>query len=98
MNVLESGLNSKRANVGMYPELGILLAKYEREKLMDFIKLSTAKLIQACERHYYLEHVIVVYTYYDEFDQFEMILRKVSDVEIHYRTITFYLEEQPMQG
>ena len=26
-----------------------------------------------------------------------MILRKVSNVEIHYRAISFYIEEQPMQ-
>jgi len=30
-------------------------------------------------------------------DQFQMILHKVSNSEIYYRAISFYLEEQPMQ-
>merc|ERR1712190_437952 len=30
-------------------------------------------------------------------DQFQMILQKVSNMEIYYRAITFYLEEQPMK-
>jgi len=30
-------------------------------------------------------------------DQFQMILQKVSNVEIYYRAISFYLDEQPMQ-
>merc|ERR1712157_235703 len=30
-------------------------------------------------------------------DQFQMIMQKVSNMEIYYRAITFYLDEQPMQ-
>merc|ERR1712151_174120 len=30
-------------------------------------------------------------------DQFQMIMQKVSNMEIYYRAITFYLEEQPLQ-
>jgi len=30
-------------------------------------------------------------------DQFQMILQKVSNMEIYYRAIQFYLDEQPMQ-
>eukprot|EP00931_Biecheleriopsis_adriatica_P053822 TRINITY_DN3159_c0_g1_i5.p1 TRINITY_DN3159_c0_g1~~TRINITY_DN3159_c0_g1_i5.p1 ORF type:complete len:1502 (+),score=433.83 TRINITY_DN3159_c0_g1_i5:139-4506(+) len=30
-------------------------------------------------------------------DQFLMIMQKVSNMELYYRAITFYLEEQPMQ-
>merc|ERR1712176_1406797 len=30
-------------------------------------------------------------------DQFQMIMQKVSNMEIYYRAITFYLEEQPMK-
>ena len=57
----------------MYTELAILYSKYKPEKLMDFIKLNTAKLnipklIHACERHYLWEHAIFLYTHYDEFD------------------------------
>merc|ERR1719491_1389986 len=73
MHLLEAGLSSERAHVGMYTELAILYAKYKPEKLMDFIKLNTAKLnipklIQACERHSHWEHAVFLYTHYDEFD------------------------------
>merc|ERR1719401_1706145 len=119
MHLLEAGLSSERSHVGMYTELAIMYAKYKPEKLMDFIKLNTAKLnipklIQACERHFHWEHVVFLYTHYDEFDQaantmmahsptafahdqFQMILQKVSNVEIYYRAIQFYIDEQPMQ-
>lgn len=120
MHLLEAGLSSERSHVGMYTELAIMYAKYKPEKLMDFIKLNTAKLnipklIQACERHHHWEHAVFLHTHYDEFDaaantmmahsptawahdQFQMILQKVSNAEIYYRAIQFYLDEQPMQA
>jgi len=119
MALLESGLSGERSHVGMYTELAILYTKYKPEKLMDFIKMNTAKLnipklIQACERHYHWEHAVFLYSHYDEFDaaantmmqhspvafvhdQFQMILSKVSNMEIYYRAIQFYLDENPMQ-
>merc|ERR1719469_342753 len=73
ISLLDSGLSSERSHVGMYTELAILYAKYKPEKLMDFIKLNTAKLnipklIHACERHLHWEHAVFLYTHYDEFD------------------------------
>jgi len=119
ISLLDSGLSSERSHIGMYTELAILYAKYKPEKLMDFIKLNTAKLnipklIHACERHYLWQHAIFLYTHYDEFDaaantmmahsptafahdQFQMIMQKVSNTELYYRAIQFYLDEQPMQ-
>jgi len=119
ISLLDNGLGSDRAHVGMYTELAILYTKYKSEKLMDFIKLNTAKLnipklIQACERHYHWTQAVFLYTHYDEFDaaantmmahspvafahdQFQMIMQKVSNMELYYRAIQFYLEEQPMQ-
>merc|ERR1712187_438451 len=95
------------------------MGKYKPEKLMDFIKLNTAKfnipkLIHACERHFHWQHAVFLYTHYDDFDsaantmmahsptafahdQFQMIMQKVSNMEIYYRAIQFYLDEQPMQ-
>merc|ERR1712113_652334 len=118
ISLLDSGLSNERSHIGMYTELAILYAKYKPEKLMDFIKLNTAKLnipklIQACERHYHWQQVVFLYTQYDEFDsaastvmqhsptafahdQFQMIMQKVSNMELYYRAIQFYLDEQPM--
>jgi len=119
IQLLDSGLSSERSHVGMYTELAILYTKYKPEKLMDFIKMNTAKLnipklIQACERHYLWQQAVFLYMHYDEFDaaantmmahsavayshdQFQMVLQKVSNHEIYYRAIQFYLEENPMQ-
>merc|ERR1712187_986597 len=94
------------------------MGKYKPEKLMDFIKLNTAKfnipkLIQACERHSLWEQAVFLYTHYDEYDsaantmmahsptafahdQFQMIMQKVSNMELFYKAIQFYLDEQPM--
>jgi len=119
IGLLDAGLSGERSHIGMYTELAILYAKYKPEKLMDFIKLNTAKLnipklIHACERHYLWEHAILLYTQYDEFDaaanammahsptafehdQFQMIMQKVSNTELYYRAIQFYLDEVPLQ-
>jgi clathrin heavy chain len=119
ISLLDSGLTSERSHIGMYTELAILYAKYKPEKLMDFIKLNTAKLnipklIHAAERHYLWEHAIFLYTHYDEFDaaanammahsptafahdQFQMIMQKVSNTELYYRALQFYMDEQPLQ-
>mmetsp|Transcript_108985 Transcript_108985/g.351874 ORF Transcript_108985/g.351874 Transcript_108985/m.351874 type:complete len:1524 (+) Transcript_108985:1-4572(+) len=119
ISLLDSGLTHERSHIGMYTELAILYSKYKPEKLMDFIKLNTAKLnipklIHACERHYLWQHAIFLYTHYDEFDaaantmmahsptafahdQFQMIMQKVSNTELYYRAIQFYLDEVPMQ-
>merc|ERR1712151_953537 len=119
ISLIDQGLSHERSHVGMYTELGILYAKYRPEKLMDFIKLNTAKLnipklTHACERHYLWEQAVFLLTHYDEYDsaanimmqhspvafahdQFQMIMQKVSNMEIYYRAITFYLEEQPLQ-
>merc|ERR1719491_2763771 len=67
IQLLDSGLSSERAHIGMYTELAILYAKYKPEKLMDFIKLNVhnklniPKLIQACERHYLWEQAVFLY-------------------------------------
>jgi len=119
IQLLDSGLSSERSHVGMYTELAILYTKYKPEKLMDFLRMNTAKLnipkcIHACERHYHWQHAVFLYTHYDEYDaaanammahspaafahdQFQMIMQKVSNMELYYKAIQFYLDEVPMQ-
>merc|ERR1719343_504642 len=119
ISLLDAGLSHERAHMGMYTELGVLYAKYKPEKLMDFIKMNTAKLnipklTNACERHYLWEQAVFLLTHYDEYDsaanimmqhspvafahdQFQMIMQKVSNMEIYYRAVQFYMDEQPMQ-
>merc|ERR1719343_1831361 len=73
MSLLDAGLSHERAHMGMYTELGILYAKYKPDKLMDFIKMNTAKLnipklTNACERHYLWEESVFLHSHYDEYD------------------------------
>ncbi|CAK0789008.1 unnamed protein product, partial [Prorocentrum cordatum] len=73
ISLLDAGLSQERAHAGMYTELGILFAKYKPDKLMDFIKMNTAKLnipklTNACERHYLWEEAVFLHSHYDEYD------------------------------
>ncbi|CAG9472260.1 clathrin heavy chain, putative [Plasmodium vivax] len=73
MSLLENGLNSERAHVGIYTELGILYAKYKPEKLMEFIrnysnKMNTRKLIDVCQNEYLLKEAVYLYISYDEYN------------------------------
>lgn len=119
IDLLDQGLSSDRAHIGMYTELGILYAKYKPEKLMDFLKMNTtklsiSKLINACERHYLWQPTVFLYMHYDEFDsaantmmahspsafshdQFVMIMQKIANMELYYRAVQFYFDEQPLQ-
>eukprot|EP00929_Paragymnodinium_shiwhaense_P056354 TRINITY_DN2820_c0_g1_i2.p1 TRINITY_DN2820_c0_g1~~TRINITY_DN2820_c0_g1_i2.p1 ORF type:complete len:1724 (-),score=606.43 TRINITY_DN2820_c0_g1_i2:339-5510(-) len=119
ISLLDQGLGHERAHNGMYTELAIMYAKYRPEKLMDFMKMNTAKLnipklINACERHYLWEAAVFLYTHYDEYDQaantmmahsptafahdkFQMIMQKVSNMELYYKAVQFYFDECPLQ-
>merc|ERR1712151_1351033 len=73
ISLIDSGLGNERAHIGMYTELGVLYAKYKPERLLDFIKMNTAKLnipklIHACERHYHWKEAVFLYMHYDEYD------------------------------
>ena len=60
-------------DIGTFTELAVLYAEFKPEKLIDFIKLNTAKLniprlIHACERHYHWTEAVYLYIHYDKFD------------------------------
>ncbi|VWU49831.1 clathrin heavy chain, putative [Hepatocystis sp. ex Piliocolobus tephrosceles] len=73
INLLENGLNNERAHIGIYTELGILYAKYDSDKLMEFIrtysnKINTRKLIDVCKNEYLLKEAVYLYISYDEYN------------------------------
>jgi hypothetical protein len=96
---------------------GILYAKYKTEKLMEHLKLFSARiniprLIRVCEEYHHWKELVFLYIQYDEYDnaalvmmshspvawehvQFKDVAVKVSNVEVYYKAITFYLEEHP---
>lgn len=117
ISLMESGIGLERAHMGIFTELGILYAKYKPEKLMEHIKLFSARLniprlIRVCEEQQHWRELTYLYIQYDEYDnaancmmahspvawehvQFKDVAVKVSNVEVYYRAIIFYLEEHP---
>ncbi|GAM29363.1 hypothetical protein SAMD00019534_125390 [Acytostelium subglobosum LB1] len=71
--LLESGLASDRAHVGMFTELAVLYSRYKEEKLMEHIKLYYARLnvpkvIKACQANQQWSELTYLYIHYDEHD------------------------------
>ena len=116
--VLESGLGLERAHMGMFTELGIALAKYHPDQVMEHIKIfwgriNIPKMIRATEDAHLWPELVFLYCHYDEFDNaalammeraadswehhsFKDIVVKVANLEIYYRALNFYLQEQPL--
>ena len=117
ISLLEAGLGLERAHMGMFTELGIALAKYHPERVMEHLRLfwsriNIPKMIRATEEAHLWPELIFLYIHYDEFDNaslammerasdawehqaFKDTITKASNVEIYYRALSFYLEEQP---
>jgi clathrin heavy chain len=73
INLLEQGLGLERAHMGMFTELGIALAKYHPERLLEHLKLfwsrmNLPKMIRACEEATLWPELVFCYYHYDEFD------------------------------
>ena len=118
ISLLEAGLGLERAHMGMFTELGIALAKYHPERVMEHLKLfwsriNIPKMIHACEDAHLWRELVFLYQHYDEYDNaalammerasdawehhhFKDIMVKVANLEIYYRALGFYLQEQPL--
>lgn len=71
--LLESGIGLERAHMGIFTELGILYARYRPEKLMEHLKLFSARLnipalIRVCEEVELWSELTFLYVQYDEYD------------------------------
>jgi clathrin heavy chain len=117
ISLLEAGLGLERSHMGMFTELGIALAKYHPERLMEHLRLfwsriNIPKLLKSCEQSHLWPELIFLYVHYDEWDNaalammeraadawehqaFKDTITKASNVEIYYRSLNFYLDEQP---
>lgn len=96
---------------------GVIYGRYRPEKLMEHLKLFTARiniprLIRSCDEQQHWKELTFLYTAYDEFDNaaacmmahgssawdhvgFKDVAVKVSNTDVHYRALSFYLEEHP---
>jgi len=85
IRLLDQGLSQERAHVGMFTELCVLYSKYKPEKVLDFVKLNTAKVnipkvIRACERDGHWEAAVYLYISYDEYDSAASCMMQHSPV------------------
>ncbi|KIV94317.1 hypothetical protein PV10_02093 [Exophiala mesophila] len=118
ISLLEAGLGLERAHMGMFTELGIALAKYHPDRVMEHLKLfwsriNIPKMIRATEEAHLWPELIFLYCHYDEWDNaalammeraadawehhsFKDIIVKVANLEIYYRALNHYLQEQPL--
>ena len=119
IKLLESGLTLEEAHTGMFTELGVLLAKYVPDRLMEYVKtyfqkIHVPKLLRACEEYKMWPEAVFLHCHYNQYDRAVMImmdhsptawihdlyvdaLQKVANADLHYKSIYFYLREQPMQ-
>jgi clathrin heavy chain len=73
IELLQQGMQSERAHIGIFTELGALYAKYQPEKLMEhcvqyFSKINVSKLLRVCERYLLWPEAVYLYSHYDEYD------------------------------
>lgn len=116
-SLLEQGLALERAHMGMFTELAVVYAKFNPEKLMEYLnlfwsRLNMPKVIRVAEEQHLWPEVVFLYCHYDEFDNaslammehsadafdhnsFKEIVVKVSNLEIYYKAISYYMSEQP---
>lgn len=71
--LLESGIGLERAHAGVFTELGALYARHRPEKLMEHLKLFSARinvpqLIRVCEELELWKELVFLYVQYDEHD------------------------------
>ena len=118
IQLLEQGMNLERTHQGVYTDLGIMYAKYDSRRLMDFIRAYSGKvmiprLIRECERYQMWPEAVYLHSIYDQQDQailtmiehsptawkhdaFCQNIVNVANHDLWYKSILFYLEEEPM--
>lgn len=118
ISLLEAGMNLERTHQGIYTDLGIMYAKYRRNRLMDFVraynqKFMIPKLIRECERYQMWAEAVFLHGVYDQQDQavitmiehspsawkhdtFCQNIVNVANHDLLYKSVLFYLEEEPM--
>ena len=83
IKLLDQGLVAEETHNGIFTELGILLAKYMPERLMEHLKthfqrLQVPKLLRACEEYQMWPEAVFLNSSYDQHDKAVMIMMEHS--------------------
>ena len=73
LQLLDAALGLERAHMGVFTQMGVALAKYRPERLMEHLKLywsrsNLPQLIKVTERAHLWRELVFLYIKYDEFD------------------------------
>ncbi|PAA62883.1 hypothetical protein BOX15_Mlig025660g1 [Macrostomum lignano] len=71
--LLEAGLGTDKAHMGVYTELAVLYTKYKPEKLRDYLdlfwsRLNIPRVIRAAEAAHLWSEAVLLYDKYEEYD------------------------------
>ena len=89
VDLLESALGLERAHMGVFTQMGIALAKYRPERLMEYLKLywsrsNLPQLIKVTDKAHLWRELVFLYTKYDEPDNAALtIMEHCSDAWDH---------------
>ena len=89
LDLLESALGLERAHMGVFTQMGIALAKYRPERLMEYLKLywsrsNLPQLIKVTDKAHLWRELVFLYTKYDEPDNAALtIMEHCSDAWDH---------------
>ncbi|KAF7798005.1 hypothetical protein EIP86_009215 [Pleurotus ostreatoroseus] len=103
--LLEAGLSLERAHMGIFTELATLYSKYRPEKPPE----AVIKAAERAHLWPELVFLYIKYDEFDnaalamiersadawEHNQFKDVIVRVANIEIYYKSLTFYLQEQP---
>ena len=86
--LMEAGVGVDRAHMGIFTELGILYANHMTDKLMEHIRLFSARiniprLISTCDQVAMWPELAYLYRCYDEFDNACEVMMKHPDAWEH---------------
>mmetsp|Transcript_17321 Transcript_17321/g.52085 ORF Transcript_17321/g.52085 Transcript_17321/m.52085 type:complete len:1674 (-) Transcript_17321:219-5240(-) len=85
IDLLENGIGLERAHMGIFTELGIVYGRYRPEKLMEHLKLFTARiniprLIRMADEQQLWKELTFLYGAYDEYDNAATCMMQHSSV------------------
>lgn len=96
INLFETNLNQERNHI--YTELGILYAKYQEEKLMDYCrnnyeKMNVPKVIRVCETYYLWNEVVFLHCHYNGHDSAIEVMINHSPIAFKHDLFTQTLQK-----
>ena len=83
LQLLDNALGLERAHMGVFTQMGMALARYRPERLMEHLKLywsrsNLPQLIKVAERAHLWRELVFLYIKYDEFDNAALTIMEHS--------------------